>query len=374
MSRRKLPVTKPDTTLANPATADAHETAGVASPVNAEAFEPASGDAGELVTTSAEPDGPADERQNAGDRPEVADPELEQRVDESAPEEPAPEAPPTAPAPETTSAPEPTLRAHPAAELFPMLGDEQLTELAADIRARGLVEPIVSLEVDGEVLILDGRNRYRASLIAGVEPRVLAWDGTGGSPVGYVLAKNIHRRHLSPSQRAAIAVDLLPLLEAEARERQVAAAAATNARAHLALVEAVPEPSSEPIVRGRSRDIAAAALSVSGRSVGDAKAIAEAAPEVLVEVRSGNLSIPEGRRIAAMPTPEARKEALDRAKGGKKRPVSKPTAKPEPKVVTPFKDVRRLVVELTRALDDIPEAGRPTWWAALRKALTPARK
>ena len=263
----------------------------------------------------------------------------------------------------------PMMRAHPAAELFPMLPDEQLAELAEDIRVRGLVESIITITVDGEALILDGRNRYRACLVAGVEPRTVAWDGTGGSPSGFVLAKNIHRRHLSPSQRAAIAVDLLPMLEAEARERQVAAAEATNARGHLALVEGVPEPSSEPLVRGRSRDIAASALGVSGRSVGDAKAIAEAAPEVLVEVKAGNLSIPEGRRIAALPSPEERTKAIKDVKAGTgKRKEPKTTATP-PSTTDTLGPVRAAVGNLGKLLDGIPKEDRPIWWAPLRKAI-----
>ena len=271
------------------------------------------------------------------------------------------------------STPGPTggLRPHPAADLFPMLGDEQLAELAADIHLRGLVEPIVTITVDGAILILDGRNRYRACFAAGVEPRTVPWDGTGGSPTGFVLAKNIHRRHLTPSQRAAIAVDLLPMLEAEARERQVAAAAATNARVHLALVEDVPEPSGETVVRGRSRDIAASALGVSGRSVGDAKAIAEAAPEVLVEVKAGNLSIPEGKRIAALPGPEERKEAIADAKSGKgarKEPIPK-AADPAPVATDTLAPVRIAVTNLGKLLDAMPKAERPIWWTPLRKAL-----
>ena len=47
---------------------------------------------------------------------------------------------------------------HPAAELFPMLAEQELLELAADIRVRGLLLAIVTYE--GK--ILDGRNRKRA--------------------------------------------------------------------------------------------------------------------------------------------------------------------------------------------------------------------
>ncbi len=82
------------------------------------------------------------------------------------------------------------ISSHPAAELFPFMSDEELGELAADIRAHGLLEPIVLL--DG--LVLDGRNRLRACEAAGVEPRFVDWDGTG-DPAVWVISKNLKRRH-----------------------------------------------------------------------------------------------------------------------------------------------------------------------------------
>jgi hypothetical protein len=58
------------------------------------------------------------------------------------------------------------LESHPLANLFPLLEGSEFEELVADIKANGLVEPIVMFEDK----ILDGRNRYRACLAAGVEP------------------------------------------------------------------------------------------------------------------------------------------------------------------------------------------------------------
>ena len=59
------------------------------------------------------------------------------------------------------------LAVHPVAALFPMLADDEIEELAADIKARGLLQPIV---LDAEGRVLDGRNRLAACEIAGVEP------------------------------------------------------------------------------------------------------------------------------------------------------------------------------------------------------------
>src|SRR5262245_17816598 len=104
---------------------------------------------------------------------------------------------------------------HPACLAFPMLPDAELQELADDIKLRGLLNPVVLHQ--GQVL--DGRNRLAACELAGVAPRFTEWSG-GGSPVEWVLATNLIRRHLTASQRAVVALDLLPLLESEAKERQ----------------------------------------------------------------------------------------------------------------------------------------------------------
>ena len=104
---------------------------------------------------------------------------------------------------------------HPACLAFPMLGGAELQELADDIKFRGQMNPVVLHR--GQ--ILDGRNRLAACELAGVTPRFTEWSG-GGSPVEWVVSANLHRRHLSASQRAVVALDLLPLLEKEAKERQ----------------------------------------------------------------------------------------------------------------------------------------------------------
>jgi hypothetical protein len=86
------------------------------------------------------------------------------------------------------------LAVHPVAALFPMLAEDELDELAASIKANGLLQPIV-LDKDGA--ILDGRHRLKACGKAGVKPRFETYKGD--DPYGAALEANKHRRYMRPS-------------------------------------------------------------------------------------------------------------------------------------------------------------------------------
>ena len=83
------------------------------------------------------------------------------------------------------------MKTHEYAEAFPMATESELAEMAADIKQRGLLCPIIML--DGKVL--DGRNRLRACEIAGVAPRFQEY--AGADPLADVVSWNLKRRHLS---------------------------------------------------------------------------------------------------------------------------------------------------------------------------------
>lgn len=83
--------------------------------------------------------------------------------------------------------------------------DDELQRLREDIKARKQQLPIVIYQ--GK--ILDGRNRYNACKQLGIEPRTENYRN--GDPVGFVVGANIHRRHLTASQRALIAAKLASL-------------------------------------------------------------------------------------------------------------------------------------------------------------------
>ncbi|KAB2846552.1 MAG: hypothetical protein F9K44_15135, partial [Hyphomicrobiaceae bacterium] len=109
------------------------------------------------------------------------------------------------------------LEYHPLANLFPLIEGRAFEDLVADVQANGIREPIILL--DGK--ILDGRNRYRAGMEAALIARSATPDSVFahrwfevydterlGDPLAWVLSKNLHRRHLNESQRAAVAAKL----------------------------------------------------------------------------------------------------------------------------------------------------------------------
>jgi hypothetical protein len=74
-----------------------------------------------------------------------------------------------------------------------------------------------------------------------------------------VLTHNLHRRHLSTTQKAQVAVELEKLLQPDAKERIKQGAKNSRSKA----VEKMPQPKQE----AKSRDQAAAMVGVSGRTV-----------------------------------------------------------------------------------------------------------
>jgi hypothetical protein len=114
-----------------------------------------------------------------------------------------------------------TYEFHPLADIFPLTEGAEFTVLLADIGIYGLLQPIAIYE--GK--ILDGRNRYRACLQVGVEPRFEEFKGD--DPVAFVVSANIIRRHLSPKQKRDLATKLL-VATPEKSDRQIAETVKVN--------------------------------------------------------------------------------------------------------------------------------------------------
>ncbi len=248
-------------------------------------------------------------------------------------------------------------RVHPAAALFPLLPEPELEALATDIRDNGLVHPIVR----HQGMILDGRNRLAACRRAGVEPQFVEWPGTG-SPTLWVLSVNLHRRHLTESQRALIAAKAKEPLEQEARQRQKALAGTRRG-----------DPSA-PGREGRgsggkSAAAAAKAVHVSARSVERAsKVLAKGAPELVAAVEAGAVRLKPAEALASLPEPEQR-AAVERAVATDK-PRDKRATKTAPvMVVEPrgFSALRKpgktpaSEVEALRCLLSVVRSGARAW-------------
>ena len=84
---------------------------------------------------------------------------------------------------------------------------------------------------EGAFVPLDGRNRYRACLRAGVEPRYRDYEGD--DPCGFVVSANIRRRHLDESQRALIAAKLANMTRGSNQHAPIGAT--SNAQAAVLL-------------------------------------------------------------------------------------------------------------------------------------------
>lgn len=184
---------------------------------------------------------------------------------------------------------------HPIANIFPMMSPEEFAELRKDIQQNGQLEP-VWLHADGR--IIDGRNRYKACMELGITPKYRTWDGSG-SLTQFVVSLNLHRRHLSAEQRAAVAVKMLPMLEAEAKERQGHGMTAPG----KTLDQKIGEASADER-KPQSAKVAAEVTGTNHQYVSDAKRIANDAPEVFEMMSAGSVNMPAAKQLASLDAPK----------------------------------------------------------------------
>jgi hypothetical protein len=101
------------------------------------------------------------------------------------------------------------IEVHPAADVFPMLSEDELLELANDIAENGLREPLVlQVSEEGKTLLIDGRNRRAACELVKVTPDVRYLNGEDAT--AFIFSTNIARRHLTAGQRAMAHARLYP--------------------------------------------------------------------------------------------------------------------------------------------------------------------
>lgn len=184
------------------------------------------------------------------------------------------------------------LQFHPLADIFPLVDGKEFDELVADIRTHGVREPVWLYEGT----ILDGRNRYRASAVAGVDCPMREY--LGDDPAAFVVSLNLKRRHLSESQRAMVAKRLETFKQGDNRHTL------------------------EDMPIGMSREAAAKLLNVGVRTVARAaEVIEQGAPELVAAVEAGKVSVSAAADVATLPKAEqaevvarGEKEILEKAK------------------------------------------------------------
>ena len=93
---------------------------------------------------------------------------------------------------------------HPLATLFPPMSKAEFLALKVDIAEHGICQVVILHQNQ----VLDGVHRLRACTELGLDPPTKQWNGEHGTPLAYVLACNLQRRHLTESQRAMAAAKL----------------------------------------------------------------------------------------------------------------------------------------------------------------------
>jgi len=164
------------------------------------------------------------------------------------------------------------LRPHQHPQL-PQLDAKARASLLDDIRTRGIVEP---LEIASDGRVLNGRERLAAAAELGIEQlpvRIVQPE----DEVEYIILAALKRRHLTPSQRAALALELDVYKEL---------AAEAQLRKHSNLRQYTDEAASPP--RGKTRDHVAAWAGVSARTVQDAATVQKHDKDLFLRIKQGH--------------------------------------------------------------------------------------
>ena len=191
------------------------------------------------------------------------------------------------------------MKNHPIADVWPMMDEAKIAELADDIRKNGQLVPVWLYE--GK--ILDGRNRWAACKIAGAEPKTKEY--TGDEPTGFAVSLNDRRRHMNKGSLAAVAAELEPFFAADAKRRYEH----TVGRPNKSVEKVPPIIASQP----KAREEAAKSVGVNDRYVQDAKKVKTEAPEVFERLKAGKITMQDAKReVAKKPTDDWRQDERDR--------------------------------------------------------------
>ena len=114
-------------------------------------------------------------------------------------------------------------KVHPAADVFPMMDDDELAKLGEDIKSHGLKVPIRCYVSAGKQVLIDGRNRLEAMERVGLSPKgcEVQQIARPANAVATIIGLNVHRRHLTKQMKADMIV-AVHMAAAKARAEQKA--------------------------------------------------------------------------------------------------------------------------------------------------------
>lgn len=170
------------------------------------------------------------------------------------------------------------LRAHPQAALIPSMTVDEAAGFQADVELRGIMTP---LDITEAGVVLDGRHRHRVALALGLEEvpvRIVSPE----DEVDYMLAAALQRRHLTPSQRAALAIEHVGYLERRARAAERKKANLRNSGLDVAPL---------PHRAGRTREYAAKVAGVSPTLIQQTLTIQKRDPARFQQVIAGEILV-----------------------------------------------------------------------------------
>ena len=107
-------------------------------------------------------------------------------------------------------------KVHPAADVFPMMSDDELKALGEDIKANGQTIPVLFWNGDGKgAILIDGRNRLEALERIGMADQALTETFICKDPATHISSDNVLHvdqcRVLDPfPKHVPVAVDELP--------------------------------------------------------------------------------------------------------------------------------------------------------------------
>jgi hypothetical protein len=182
---------------------------------------------------------------------------------------------------------------HPICLLMPSADEDELESLIADIRAHGLLDPIVLFEER----ILDGRNRAAACEAAGVAPRYVEFHGAREEALMFVVSHNLKRRHLTKQAIADTLVEAEDFnLDYELGELAASDIKMSAANADILMSAERPKTAS-------SRELAKAAGGAVSREMINAtrKVKEKAVPELKEAVKRGRIGVQDAAKAADLP-------------------------------------------------------------------------